>query len=91
MIPQRVMSGLGAPIMDPHIGHHKWYGINCGDADNTIKLELLGNGMPGTLTPNISTLRSPQVLDLNDNAINVRHVMVHMVLWIGLRASLFLT
>ena len=63
--------------VDPHIGHCDWYGVKCNDANSTVILELQSNGLSGTLTPNISTLSSLVVLDLNNNNIKVRREMVH--------------
>lgn len=63
--------------LHPHIGHCDWYGVECNDANNTVKLVLQSNGLSGTLTPNISKLSSLDVLDLNNNNIKVRRDMVH--------------
>jgi hypothetical protein len=59
---------------DAHIGHCKWYGVECNNASKTIKLKLHGNGLSGKLTPYISNLSSLEVLDLNNNDIKVRYV-----------------
>ena len=59
---------------DPYIGHCDWYGVGCNEGNNTIKLELKGNGLSGKLTHEISNLTSLEVLDLNNNDIKVTHV-----------------
>ena len=76
--------------MDPHTGHCEWYGITCNDANSTIKLELPGNGLSGTLTPHLSNLSSLEVLDLSNNDIKVRHATTQAICEISLDAFLFL-
>ena len=76
--------------MDHYVEHCDWYGISCNDANNTISLKLQGNGLSGTLTPNIANLRSLEVLDLNNNNIKVRHVVVHAMREISHETFLFL-
>ncbi len=61
--------------MHPHIGHCDLHGVDCNLSNNTIKLELLSNGLSGTLTPNISKLSWLKVLDLNNNNIKVMCTM----------------
>ena len=63
----------------PYIGHCDWYGVECNDAKNTIKLKLPSNGLSGTLTSKIAQLRSLAILDLNNNNIKVR-IIVQTVL-----------
>ena len=75
---------------DPHTGHCEWYGITCNDANSTIKLELPGNGLSGTLTPHLSNLSSLEVLDLSNNDIKVRHATTQAICEISLDAFLFL-
>lgn len=53
--------------------HCDWYGVNCNDANKTVKLTLGSNGLSGTLTSNIAKLRFLEVLDLTNNNIKVRH------------------
>ena len=67
----------------PHIRHCDWDGITCDDANNSIKLELQSNGLSGSLTQNISKLRSLEV--------KVRHVTIHdTILVMKLLAFLFI-
>jgi len=46
-----------------------WHGITCDDSNNTVKLNLINNGLSGTLTKKIADLSMLEVLDLSDNDI----------------------
>ncbi len=61
--------------MDPYTSHCEWYGIECNEANNSVKLELQSNGLSGVLTPRIGDLRSLEILNLNNNNIKVRDIM----------------
>jgi len=61
---------------DPYIGHCKWYGVKCNDANRlVVQLLLPSNGLLGTLTSMIAQLRFLAILDLNNNNIKVRIIV----------------
>jgi len=55
--------------LDPYESHCSWYGVECSETNNTIKLELPNNGLSGTLSNKIAILSLLEVLDLSDNDI----------------------
>ena len=62
--------------LDPYESHCSWHGVECQRNKNgenaTYKLNLTSNGLSGTLSKNISMLRSIKILDLADNDLKVR-------------------
>ena len=56
------------------MSHCYWYGIRCGEGEETnktIQINLNNNGMSGTLSKSIVNLTDLEVLDVRDNDIKV--------------------
>jgi hypothetical protein len=60
--------------VDEYTSHCEWYGIECNEANNSIRLDLQSNGLSGILTPRIGDLRSLEILNLNNNNIKASGV-----------------
>ena len=61
--------------LDAYKSHCDWYGVKCGkgaEANFTDELNLQSNGLSGTLSKDLSLLRSISRLDLGDNDLKVR-------------------
>ena len=69
-----------------YMSHCSLYGVTCNEAGFTTKLNLHSNGLSGTLSESIANLTSIEVLDLSDNDIKVRFLLLFS--WYSPRASL---
>ncbi|KAL7549045.1 hypothetical protein ACHAWF_012307 [Thalassiosira exigua] len=49
----------------PYISHCRWYGVNCTETNNAIKLDLRNNGLSGTLSKEVAALSYLEHLDLS--------------------------
>ncbi len=57
--------------LDPNVEHCDWHGVYCDSNGNTVRLELPGNSLSGTLSTRIADLVHLDVLELHDNGIQV--------------------
>ena len=56
--------------LDPYTSVCSWFGVTCRD-DQVVGLDLINNGLAGTLSRKIAGLPHLEVLDLTDNDIMV--------------------
>ena len=52
--------------------HCDWFGVQCNNDQQVIKLELHSNGLSGVLSESIGNLSLLEALDLSDNDIKAR-------------------
>lgn len=57
--------------LDPNVEHCDWHGVYCDSNGNTVRLELPGNSLSGTLSTRIADLVHLEVLELHGNGIQV--------------------
>jgi hypothetical protein len=57
--------------LDPNVEHCDWHGVYCNSNGNTVRLELPGNSLSGTLSTRIADLVHLEMLELHDNGIQL--------------------
>ena len=57
--------------LDPYQSVCSWYGVKCNSNSHVVGLNLMNNGLTGTLSKAIADLPFLEFLDLSDNDITV--------------------
>ena len=57
--------------MSQYMSHCLWYGVECSEANETVKLNLKSNSLSGTLSKSIASLTNLSEFDVSDNEMKV--------------------